>query len=715
MAGPRGVWAGIAREILGVELENVRVNCGPSAPDSGPAVSSRGVTIVTKLVEQACIAIQKQRFRDPLPITVRKTTRPQQNPAWEERFPPPEGAAADLGGFRLIAMDTCKYQPDARSTSGMITEGLMAWVLNETAAAKAAGKPVIGMAHHNLTEHVGFEQSMFRDYMLDDYREAREILADAGMHFFISGHIHVEEIGEAVSDGGETIFDICGSALTTFPYTFREITFGAGEGKITADVRTFPADEALPVTAAGVTYPQPYAKTGFLVTYGVARGELAGLPAYVAENISNMLRGQLENIRRAGGINAFLKESGTDIERSLHDALGGGLAIGDWNIFSEKNIAGLAEDLLVQVDALYIDDPARLDALLESVFAKLFAHRISKLPCTQFIDTLGFGGRAKPGTLEDFAKSALAYLYGDPGDFTKDAFFMDVVGQVQSGALLDELLNLIVEILVEDVIGGELLPALRFNAKSVFANQLSKDTVGCLLNVVLDVLRGTVSRSRAAGLLHCLGFKGLAFTAKPIVGLALPADLVASLNNALNQIITEFLLVRKPTGGHALLVYDGPREVEIGLNRDYRAPFDISVERGGDGTSAVITWYTKRSVTASDVLVSDSMDEGGLKQPLAAGLTVMDRAEDGTRTINAIDLGVAVILGEELKATKHTVTIDGLASGKDYFACVGDAARGWLSPPIFLGEEAAPGFWQQLAAFLQRAFAVFMSLLRGLL
>ena len=481
----------------------------------------------------------------------------------DARYQPPKGQqggglsyAANLGDFRLLALDTCKYSDDFLSgggsnDSGMIGEDQMAWTLKQLAAAKKAGRPVIGMGHHNLTEHLGYEGGLGSDFMLDGYREAREALADAGLHFYLSGHIHIEEIGQAVSDSGEVIYDISNSALVQFPYTFRVIGFSAGNGRITADVNTLPVDDALPVTAAGVTYPLPYAKTGFAASFWGADSGLAG---FAAEYLNRVLGRQL---RRAG-------ES-------------------------------------VGIGGLFAQTPW-LEALLENVFGKLFNLQISKVPCTAFIDSLGFGDPRKPGTLEDFGNSALAYIFGHAGDYTKDAFFMDVAGQMQSGALLDRLLGLI--------------------------------------------------------------------------AIILPKDLKASLNSALAQLIYEMVLMRAPDGDkNSMLAYGGPVKVEIGENRDFRAPFDITVKRSGDGASAEITWYTKRSVTASDITIT----------PQPAGLKIKAATEEAVRTVNAIDLGVAAVGGEQLKVTKHTVTIEGLVPGESYSLRAGDSKRGWFGDPIALG------------------------------
>jgi len=83
----RSIWAAIAGEILGIsssqiEFAPIRTN---QVPDSGPSCLSRNTTIITKLIQRACEAIRKQRFRDPLPITVKRRFRP--NKTQKDGFP----------------------------------------------------------------------------------------------------------------------------------------------------------------------------------------------------------------------------------------------------------------------------------------------------------------------------------------------------------------------------------------------------------------------------------------------------------------------------------------------------------------------------------------------------------------------------------------------------------------------------------------------------
>jgi|GEM_PF-876189 CO/xanthine dehydrogenase Mo-binding subunit len=52
-------------------------------PAGGPSISSRAFEIVPKLLLQTCEGIAQKRFRQPLPITVRKVYRRNKGPAWD--------------------------------------------------------------------------------------------------------------------------------------------------------------------------------------------------------------------------------------------------------------------------------------------------------------------------------------------------------------------------------------------------------------------------------------------------------------------------------------------------------------------------------------------------------------------------------------------------------------------------------------------------------
>jgi len=97
------IWRKVAMETMSIEPEMVRI-IASNAPDCGPSCSGRNITAVTKLVEKCCLTIRKQRFHDPLPITVRRSIKPQYGTLMGGRFTAPEGKNLDINGFSKLGL-----------------------------------------------------------------------------------------------------------------------------------------------------------------------------------------------------------------------------------------------------------------------------------------------------------------------------------------------------------------------------------------------------------------------------------------------------------------------------------------------------------------------------------------------------------------------------------------------------------------------------------
>jgi len=333
------------------------------------------------------------------------------------RYDPPKGAqgggltyAADLGRhYRLIAIDDCKYtadytdDADEHKTGGRLSPDHLAWVKAEIESARKAGKTVIGLMHHNLTEHIGYQGSLFQDFVTEDYRKVRNTLADAGMHYIFTGHTHTGEIGEALSDNGEKIYDICTSALAYYPNTFREVVFTTEGRRITAAVSTHAVDTVLPVTVLGKTYPKPYVQASFRNTYGTPDG-------FVADFAASAVKGMLGK--------TF---SDPDMNRLLAAIAGYGVG--------------------------------KINEAVDIAVGALFSIPVSDLPCTKFLKTYGFGSLDGPGTFEDFVNSTLIYIYGrDQGHAPgNDAFYRDALKTLETGAVVNEVFDTLVRILAKDL------------------------------------------------------------------------------------------------------------------------------------------------------------------------------------------------------------------------------------------------------------------------
>ncbi|GHU12610.1 hypothetical protein FACS1894161_1200 [Spirochaetia bacterium] len=108
----------IAARELGIDESQVRIAAeGKSAANSGPACLSRNIVLVSRLVERSCAAIKKQRFRDPLPITVRRFYYPAKGKAWNTETLYDENSLSGLSwGCAVVEaeIDPVEYLPKVR-------------------------------------------------------------------------------------------------------------------------------------------------------------------------------------------------------------------------------------------------------------------------------------------------------------------------------------------------------------------------------------------------------------------------------------------------------------------------------------------------------------------------------------------------------------------------------------------------------------------------
>jgi len=333
-----------------------------------------------------------------------------------ERFEDGLSYAADLGrDYRLIAVDTDRWL--LGGDDRISKQELRDWVLEQCEKARRAGKTIVCMGHHPLGEQIGNADTFMADnFGFGDALEAAEAFADAGMHFYFSGHLHFNEIAMRVSDSGEPLYDIMTASSGFFPGGYRTVKFSAAGEKITADVRSV----SLPLTQPSPHPDDPYYDTLYGRCYGSPDGN--GLAGWLRYAIEFALGPQLR-----------------DMSIGLR--------------YIDERIFGQPEKIL---EALY------------GVVDELLAMEVSALPCTRFIGEYGFGDPDRPGTFEDLGNSALVYLFGKGYDADGDAFVQDALRRMQNGEFVDGLLKIAVPKLVA-ALGGEILPLLANSPVTVCA------------------------------------------------------------------------------------------------------------------------------------------------------------------------------------------------------------------------------------------------------
>lgn len=133
--------------------------------------------------------------------------------------------------YRLLAIDASIYREDG----SRVTPELLAWIEAQVQQAKLDGKKLIGMVHHNVLEHFGFESVAGNLLNLDNYRGNATKFADWGIKYVFTGHGHANDITAAVSAQGNNIFDIETDSLITYPNGYRKVTFSDTAVEVNTD------------------------------------------------------------------------------------------------------------------------------------------------------------------------------------------------------------------------------------------------------------------------------------------------------------------------------------------------------------------------------------------------------------------------------------------------------------------------------------------------
>jgi len=153
------VWDALASKILEIDKKKVRISYNADSRDSGPSTTSRNITILTKLIEQACKLIHKRREKDSLPITVRKTASPRKPDVLEER--PPKGVL-DINSFsRLgwasavveVEFDPIGYMPRIRGVWMCVDGGK---ILSEDNARKYLKTSIVQALGWSYREQISY-------------------------------------------------------------------------------------------------------------------------------------------------------------------------------------------------------------------------------------------------------------------------------------------------------------------------------------------------------------------------------------------------------------------------------------------------------------------------------------------------------------------------------------------------------------------------------
>jgi hypothetical protein len=132
-----------------------------------------------------------------------------------------------------MILDVCHYDNniagDYPETAGSIKPATLTWVLSILADAKTEGKQVITLMHHGMLEHYDMHATFLGNYVISDWQDISEQLADAGIKVVFTDHSHAQDVTRKITRKGNVINDVQTGSLVTYPSPYRVVEISDGE------------------------------------------------------------------------------------------------------------------------------------------------------------------------------------------------------------------------------------------------------------------------------------------------------------------------------------------------------------------------------------------------------------------------------------------------------------------------------------------------------
>lgn len=626
-----------------------------------------------------------------------------------ERYTPPANDrhgylsyVADLGDdYSIIVIDGCVYNFDNAVhsvTSGYISDHQMNWILEQTEKIKAEGKTPFAMIHHGLAPHMKIEPSVTAAFVVDDYLTVSETLADAGVNYAFTGHLHTNDIANVVSDKGNVLYDCETPSITGYPNLFRNVEFETyTSGQTFASYKCEEADSVVPISVDGKTYPKNTFKyESFSLCFGGALSEdgKPDLTEFLLGLVKNFAGGYIKDMKKAGSVSDWLKvKMNLDLEdiiaSFLEPYIGNGIGLGGYEIFSAENIMWFVDDLLDQLLVTYGEDMDYLCEKLRPALNKILKLQVSEVPCDKFIKDYGFGDATKGGTLGDAVLSAMVYWFSGNEDISNDAFLLDTIENLENGDTAFELFDILLDVAFNDLIDDLLLSHLEIRLDKLFGETKIGKKLGSELNHVLSyILRDDFSYKNLVDTIFGLGV--LPYTSifdivdKLVIKEYLTPSQLESVGHTLAYTLSDFATDINPIkSGDSEVTYSSKAITPVATRENYRLPTMLSVTMGNDSkTSAYINWFSKSSLPATDIEIYEMngspISFTGVPTE-SASFTISTSEKLVERYYPGIDIGIIGVFKYNFNMYQHTVSLTNLKPGTKYAYKVGNAEYGWWS------------------------------------
>lgn len=601
--------------------------------------------------------------------------------------------AVDLGKFRIVAIDSGCYSPDGGNgmntnehiTAGRIDEDLMPWVVDQIEAAEAEGDTVIGLMHHGVVPHFEGEENLLYEYVVEDWQNVATQLADAGMRYIFTGHMHANDIAQFTSVSGNTITDLETGSLSSWMSPQRQVTITKGETLGDGTNRTKESFSVTSHSVKSIDFTDHNGKTQHIEDFR-AYTQQKLYPETLFNNMANgMLRPILQEIGEMG-IRPWLAEHLPDVDIDTmvldvtRDALAGGMdielgtgvgrvhveyrnngiqlqpsgtagwALDDMTI-TDNQVLRLVDDVLDIVETKYIENPDWLLGEVDKIVTK-----VSNMGITSLTDT--------EHSIYDLVLVVLTGHYA--GSENPPAWVESALTYIESGEIVQNLI---------DTLKTDLMPIIN----TLLADN-SIDTGIAFSGRWKTAIDTVTDDGNLKETLDLFGFDEAAIS-ELIDGL-INEYMSPSFLTGMGSLISEIARSMLCDSNFADDVIDG-EGVTVEFDGTTTAP-EPSVDNGLLPTQVTMTlganpvtdrnfrWYTGTNVTSGTVQVATDDQFQNIVTEVQAS------SEQVTKPKTQLNLGLVTTYGTQ-QAEKHSVSVSGLDDGATYYYRVGNKDNGWWS------------------------------------
>lgn len=651
--------------------------------------------------------------------------------------------AKTASGVAFIMVDSEVYSPDWNGRdkawgqgAGMMSNDLLEWAKTQAGQLNDEGYTVIAGIHHPVLEHQATAETEFITDRVDvdngdgtrstdNSHYIATQLADAGIHYVFSGHMHENDVASYTTAKGNVIYDMETGGLCAYPAPYRYANVSTtDEGEIALDLWSVGVEQAAMnqrldapngnVTDDAKVDVKEYMKDAM---YGDENAEDESFITRLVMRYAARYLDQLVDIPAA-----LQNIAGLDLYDTLFDALPGLLSggadvdLGDlgaihisWNDTGEFNTSGVNLDpsgtagLLSSFTIRNEDIEEEVQSVLDQIEANYIANGRLESEISKLLENVGDVNLLNPENPNDQSGSC----------YTLRQLLQDMFQRHNSGAdkepmpegmrqALDNFKNSsILQNKVQDILDNTLIPLINevLGTTTIDANNLfGRNT---LWHTAVQAILGSDNPSIATVLdkfgLDLFGEGGL------VTGL-LNQYLTASVYQQIGGLVVAMVTGFAGDADTLDDVVDGEAvQLKATMNPEPNPtvengalPDQVSVSLDSDNTatSRQFSWYTSTEVDGSDVQMLPAAgiaDADAAEEAMNAGTDVTEESSSNAQEVNKakITLNLVLVTDYEIVRMNHHTATATVPAG-DFYYRVGDAEQGYWSEPVYVDGEDDP-------------------------